>query len=130
VNEAQGGWLGNRRPGQEKNRPNQYRLPGGHQDHDGKTRHGNQVEDQERALGPDAVGQIAAGKRVESRQQVVQAVQQSNGERSSAQGHQIDGQEALRHALTHPEQHHHEQQADGAALEAQEALEGFQSPGG
>ena len=52
----------------------------GHEDDDQVAGHRHQVEDQQRPLGAEAVGEVAAGKGVERGEQVVEAVEQPDRE--------------------------------------------------
>jgi len=62
-----------------------------------------------------------AGKGVERREQVVQGLQQADGQHPATQGNYVNGQKALSHALAHAHKHHHGKHAGGAALQADKA---------
>jgi hypothetical protein len=112
-----GGRQRNRGPGDEKDRSDDHRLPAREHDDDDETDHGDEVEHQQCALGADAVGEIAPGKGVERGEQVVQAAHQADGHGPAAQREKVDGKEPLGHPLAHPDQHHHSEHGDGAALQ-------------
>jgi hypothetical protein len=121
VHQAHGGRQGDGRPGDKEHCADYHRLPGRDHDHQAEAGHGHQVEKQQGLFGADAVGEVASRKTVEGREEVVHGLQQSDGQRAAPQGHQVDRQKTFGHPLAHAHQHHHGQQADGAALQGEKA---------
>ena len=66
------------------------------------------------------VGQVAAGERIERTEQVVEAVEESDGERGAADRHEVERQELLGHVLAHADEDDHAEHADDTAAEAEE----------
>jgi hypothetical protein len=114
-------------PREEQRRADDHRLPGGHEDDDQEAGHRDQIEDEQRALRAQAIGEIAAGEGVERAEQIVHAVEEADRDEAAAERHQVERQELLGHVLAHADEHDHAEQADQAAPQTEVVGHGAQT---